>query len=107
MHKLYFTEYFGYHINMKISLVIRYRNLFILFATFCVLGLSPLADIHIEGSPEKKSYIHGLEHSETSFLMLIHELLFTQLKHTLDHVTIGLSHRTLKENKSISSIFCY
>lgn len=99
---MYFTEYFGYHINMKISLLIRYRNLFILVATFCVLCLSPLADIHLEGSTETRSYNHGQGHNETIFLMLIHELLFTQLQHTLDNVIPGISYPSVKTNKNIS-----
>lgn len=33
------------------------------------------------------------EHNETSFSLLIHELLFTHLQHTFDHVTLGLSHQ--------------
>ena len=88
---------------MKISSAIKYRNLFILATIFCVLCLSPLADIHLEGSTETRSYTHGQDHNETIFSMLIHELLFTQLRHTLDHVTLRFSHRDLKANKSISS----
>src|SRR4030042_6832342 len=103
IHALYYKEYFGYHINMKISSAIKYRNLFILATIFCVLCLSPLADIHLEGSTETRSYTHGQEHNEAIFSMLIHELLFTQLRHTLDDVTLGFSHRDLKANKSISS----
>ena len=103
IHALYYKEYFGYHINMKISSAIKYRNLFILATIFCVLCLSPLADIHLEGSTETRSYTHGQDHNETIFSMLIHELLFTQLRHTLDDVTLGFSHRDLKANKSISS----
>lgn len=87
---------------MKISSVIKYRNLFILATIFCILCLSPLADIHLEGSTETRSYTHGQEHNETIFSMLIHEILFTQLRHTLDNVTLGFSHRALKANKSIS-----
>jgi hypothetical protein len=102
-HELYFTKSFIYNINMKVSSVIKYRNLFILVATFWVLCLSPLTDMHLEGSIEMKSYIHGREHNETIFSMLIHELLFTHLQHTLDHITLGLSHRTFKANKSLSS----
>src|SRR4030042_4927564 len=96
-------EYFGYHINMKISSVIKYRNLFVLVATFCVLCLSPLADIHLEGSTETKSYTHGQEHNETIFSILLHEILFTHLQHTLDHITLGVSHQTLKKSKNLSS----
>ena len=87
---------------MKISSAIKYRNLFILATIFCILCLSPLADIHLEGSTETRSYTHGKEHNETIFPVLIHELLFTQLRHTLDHVTLGFSHRDLKANKSVS-----
>ena len=84
------------------SSAIRYRNLFILLATFCVLCLSPLADIHIESSPEKESYVHAQEHNETCFHLFLHELLFTYLQHTFDHVTFNLSHHTLKADKNIS-----
>jgi len=87
---------------MKTSLVIKYRNLFILVATFFVLCLSPLADIHLEGSTEKRSYTHGREHNETNLSMLIHELLFTQLQHTLDNVIPGISYPSLKTNKDLS-----
>ena len=87
---------------MKISSVIKYRNLFILVATFCVLCLSPLADIHLEGSTETRSYTHGQEHNETNFSMLIHELLFAQLQHTLDNVIPGISYPSLKTNKNLS-----
>ena len=87
---------------MKISSVIKYRNLFILVAILFVLCLSPLADIHLEGSTEKSSYTHGREHNETNFSMLIHELLFTQLHHTLDNVIPGISYPSLKAIKNIS-----
>jgi len=87
---------------MKISSVIKYRNLFILIATFCVLCLSPLADIHLEGSTETRSYTHGQKHNETVFSMLIHELLFTQLQHTLDNVIPGISYSPVKAIKNIS-----
>src|SRR4030042_2685559 len=103
IHALYYKEYFGYHINMKISSAIKYRNLFILASIFCVLCLSPLADIHLEGSTETRSYTHGREHNETIFSLFIHELLFTHLQHTFDHVTLGASHQTLKKNKNLSS----
>lgn len=102
MHELYFTEHFGYHINMKISSAIKYRNLFILVTIFCVLCLSPLADIHLEGSTETRSYTHGQEHNETTFSILIHELLFTQLQHTLDNVIPGISYPSVKKNKNLS-----
>ena len=65
---LFSAEYFRYHINMKVSSVIRYRNLFILVATFCVLCLSPLADMHFEVSSNEKSFTHGREHNETILL---------------------------------------
>jgi hypothetical protein len=87
---------------MKISSAIKYRNLFILVATFCVLCLSPLADIHLEGSTETRSYTHGQDHKETVFSMLIHELLFTQLQHTLDNVIPGISYSPVKAIKNIS-----
>ena len=87
---------------MKISSVIKYRNLFILVATFFVLCLSPLADIHLEGSTEKSTYTHGREHNETNFSMLLHELLFTQLQHTLDNVIPGISYPSIKTNKNLS-----
>lgn len=88
---------------MNISTTIRYRNLFILIATFCVLCLSPLADIHLEGSTETKSYTHGQEHNETTFSMLIHELLFIHLQHTFDHLTLGVSHQNLQKSKNLTS----
>ena len=87
---------------MKISSVIKYRNLFILVAILFVLCLSPLADIHLEGSTEKSSYTHGREHNETNFSMLLHELLFTQLQHTLDNVIPGISYSPVKTNKNLS-----
>jgi len=87
---------------MKFASVIRYRNLFILVATFAVLCLSPLADIHLEGSTEERSYTHGQEHNETTFAMLIHELLSSQLQHTLDNVIPGISYPSVKKNKNIS-----
>jgi len=87
---------------MKISSAIKYRNLFILVATFFVLCLSPLADIHLEGSTEKSSYTHGREHNETNFSMLLHELLFTQLQHTLDNVITEISYKPVKAIKNIS-----
>jgi hypothetical protein len=87
---------------MKLSSAIKYRNLFILAATFCVLCLSPLADIHPEAGTETKSYTHGREHNETNFSMLIHELLFTQLQHTMDNVIPGISYPSLKTNKNLS-----
>lgn len=89
-------------INMKVLSAIKYRTLFILVTTFWVLCFSPLADVHIEGNSEEKSYVHGREHSKTSFSMLIHELLFTYLQHTLDHVIPGISYPSLKINKNIS-----
>lgn len=103
IHELYFTKYFGYHINMKVSSVMRYRNFFILVATFFVLCISPLADIHLESSTETKSYAHGQEHNETIFSLFIHELLFTHLQHTFDHVTLAASNQTVKKNKNLSS----
>jgi len=102
-NKLFSGEYFGYHINMKASLVARYRTLFILIATFSVLCLSPLADIHFEVNLNEKAYVHGREHNETIFPLFIHELLFTHLQHTFDHVTLGMSHQTLKKSQNISS----
>jgi hypothetical protein len=87
---------------MIISSAIKYRNLFILVATFCVLCLSPLADIHLESSTETRSYTHGKEHNETTFSMLIHELLFTQLQHTLDNVITEISYAPVKAIKNIS-----
>jgi len=95
-------EYFGYDINMEMSSKNKCRNLFILVATFFVLCLSPLADIHLEGSIEKRSYTHGREHNETNFSMRIHELLFTQLHHTLDNVIPGISYPSVKKNKNIA-----
>lgn len=102
------TEYFGYNIgynnsNMKVTSVIRYRNLFILVATFAVLCLSPLADIHFEGSTEERSYTHGRVHHELLLSLFIHELLFTHLQHTFDHVTLGVSHQTLQKSKILAS----
>lgn len=87
---------------MKISSAIKYRNLFILVTIFSVLCLSPLADIHLEGSTETRSYTHGQEHNETTFSMLLHELLFTQLQHTLDNVIPGISYQSAKKNKNLS-----
>jgi len=87
---------------MIISSAIKYRNLFILVATFCVLCLSPLADMHFEVNSNEKSYVHGQEHNETNFSMLIHELLFTQLQHTLDNVIPGISYSPVKAIKNIS-----
>jgi len=87
---------------MKISSVIKYRNLFILVATFCVLCLSPLADMHFEVNSNEKGYVHGREHNETNFSMLIHELLFAQLQHTLDNVIPGISYSPVKAIKNIS-----
>ena len=88
---------------MKSSSAIKYRNLFMLVPFFCVLCLSPLADIHFEDSNGTRSYTHGQEHSEATFSMLIHELLFTHLQHTFDHLTLGTSHQTFKKNQNISS----
>jgi hypothetical protein len=87
---------------MIISSAIKYRNLFILVATFCVLCLSPLADMHFEVNSNEKGYVHGQEHNETNFSMLIHELLFTQLQHTLDNVIPGISYSPVKAIKNIS-----
>lgn len=87
---------------MKMSSAIRYRNLFILVATFSVLCLSPLADIHSEVTSNEKSYVHGREHNETIFPLFIHELLFSQLQHTFDHVTLGISHQTLQKSKNLA-----
>lgn len=103
MYRLSFTKCFKYNMYMKVSSAIRYRNHFILFAIFCVLCLSPLADIHLEGSTETRSYTHGREHNEIIFSLFIHELLFTHLQHTSDHVTLGASHQTLKKSKNLSS----
>jgi hypothetical protein len=96
-------EYFGYHINMSITSFVRYRNLCVLVATFSVLCLSPLADIHFEVNSNEKAYVHGREHKETIFSLFIHELLFTHLQHTFDHVTLGISHQTLKKSKNLAS----
>ena len=101
-NKLFSGEYFRYHITMKASLVARYRNLFILIATFCVLCLSPLADMHFEVSSNEKSFVHGREHNETIFSMRIHELLFTHLQHTLDNVIPGISYSPVKVIKNVS-----
>jgi len=87
---------------MIISSAIKYRNLFILVATFCVLCLSPLADMHFEVNSNEKGYVHGREHNETNFSMLIHELLFAQLQHTLDNVIPGISYSPVKAIKNIS-----
>ena len=94
--------HFRYHINMKISSSIKCRNFLILVATFCVLCLSPLADLHLEDGTETRSYTHGQAHNETVFSMLIHELLFTQLRHTLDNVIPEVSYPSLKTNKNLS-----
>jgi hypothetical protein len=102
-NKLSSGEYFGYHIKMEGYLVTRYRNLFILFATFLVLCLSPLADIHFEVNLNEKAYVHGRKHNETIFPLFIHELLFTHLQHSFDHITFGISHQTLKKCQNISS----
>ena len=99
-NKLFSAEYFGYHINMLISSAIRYRNLFFLAAFFCVLCLSPLADIHLEGSSETKSFTHGQKHNETIFAMFLHEVLFNQLQHTLDNVFPGISYPSVNINKN-------
>jgi hypothetical protein len=85
---------------MKVSTAIKCRNLFILIATFCVLCLSPLADVHIENSSEQKNYVYERKHNETYFPLLLHELLFTYLQHTFDHITLGVSHQTLKKSKN-------
>jgi hypothetical protein len=87
---------------MKSSSAIKYRNLFILVTIFCILCLSPLADIHLEGSSETKSYTHGQKHNETIFAMFLHEVLFNQLQHTLDNVFPGISYPSVKTNKNIS-----
>jgi hypothetical protein len=86
---------------MKSSLTARYRTLFILVATFIVLCLSPLADIHLEGSSETKSFAHDQRHNETIFAMFLHEVLFTQLRHTLDNVFPGISYPSVKTYKSV------
>lgn len=88
---------------MKTASVIKYRNLFILVATFCILCISPLADVHFEGNTDTRSYNHGQKHNETNFSMLIHELLFTHLQHTFDHVTLGVSLQTFKKSKNLTS----
>jgi hypothetical protein len=88
---------------MESYFVTRYRNLFILIATFSVLCLSPLADIHFEVNLNEKAYVHGREHKETAFPLFIHELLFTHLQHSFDHITLGISHQTLKKCQNISS----
>ena len=86
---------------MLISSAIRYRNLFFLAAFFCVLCLSPLADIHLEGSSETKSFTHGQKHNETIFAMFLHEVLFNQLQHTLDNVFPGISYPSVNINKNL------
>lgn len=96
-------RYFRYNRNMKVLSVMRYRNIFILVATFCVLCLSPLADIHLERNTEERSYTHGREHNESLFSLFIHELLFFHLQHTFDHVTLGVSHQTLQKSKILAS----
>src|SRR4030042_4030037 len=88
---------------MKASLIARYRNLLILIATFSVLCLSPLADIHFEVNLNEKAYVHGREHNETIFPLFIHELLFTHLQHIFDHVTLGISHQALKKSQNLAS----
>ena len=80
----------------------RCRNVLILLATFVVLCLSPLADIHFEANSDEESYVHGQEHSETIFELFIHELLFTHLQHTFDHVTLGISPQTAKKSKQLT-----
>lgn len=87
---------------MKVLSAIKCKTLFILVTTFWVLCFSPLADVHIEGNSEEKSYVHGREHNEKNFSMLIHELLFTQLRHTLDNVIPGIFYLPVKINKNIS-----
>jgi hypothetical protein len=106
-NKLFSGRYFGYHINMKGSLLKRYRNLFILVSVFSVLCLSPLADIHFELNLNEKAYVHGRQHNETIFPLFIHELLFSHLQHTFDHVTLGTSHQIQKKNQNISSKQCF
>jgi len=88
---------------MKTVSVIKYRNFFILVATFSVLCLSPLADIHFEVNSHEKAYVHGYDHNETTFSLFIHELLFTHLQHTFDHVTIGIAQHTLLKDKNFPS----
>jgi hypothetical protein len=88
---------------MKVVSLIKYRNLFILIATFSILCLSPIADIHFEVNSNEKSYVHGQEHNETIFPLFIHELLFTHLQHTFDHVTLGISHQTFQKSKKLTS----
>jgi hypothetical protein len=92
-----------YNINMKAASVMRYRNLLILVATFSVLCLSPLADIHFEVNFNEKSYTHGREHNESLFSLFIHELLFSHLQHTFDHATLGVSRQTLQKSKNLAS----
>jgi len=88
---------------MKVLSASQYRNLFVLVATFLVLCLSPLADIHLEGSTEMRSYAHGQEHNKSHFSLFIHELLFSHLQHTFDYVTLGVSHQTLQKSKNLAS----
>jgi len=88
---------------MKVLSASQYRNLFVLVATFLVLCLSPLADIHLEVSSTEKSYVHGREHNESLFSLFIHELLFSHLQHTFDNVTLGVSHQTLQKSKNLAS----
>jgi len=92
-------------------IAMKYRNLSVLLVISWVLCLSPLADIHLEkNSVEEVGYVHGPTHSETNFSMFLHELLFTHLKHTLDHVIFRVSDRTGKTNKIAFSkepaLFC-
>ena len=50
---------------------------------FCVLCLSPLADIHFEDSNGTRSYTHGQEHSEATFSMLIHDASYSSAIHSI------------------------
>jgi hypothetical protein len=88
---------------MRVLSASQYRNLFVLVATFLVLCLSPLADIHLDVNSTEKSYVHGREHNESLFSLFIHELLFSHLQHTFDHVTLVVSHQTLQKSKNLAS----
>jgi hypothetical protein len=77
---------------MKVLSAIKYRIFLILVAAFRVLCLSPLVDIHLRPA-SKRRVLFMDKPSETSFLLLIHELLFTHLQRIFDHVTLRLSHR--------------
>ena len=62
-------------------------NLGILAAITCIWCLAPLADVHIEVNSDQGSFVHGVQHSERSLALIVHELLFAHLKHQLDQAT--------------------